>query len=264
MGLSTFRRAAELKVLVDAADSMRNPGECDAALAARVLGEKEVLKAAWQEDTCRRYLLIMDRFGKESTQIMAKWEMKFGRSCLLDSLVAMRNAATAAQTEEQMITLVKTLFWEQSCKIRSSLEGRTKVGGGGNATALLRAILLRHLFFQYVQQIFPKLDDILACYGTWRWFQGMYGMDEHGRISNAESSDSEDEKKKEDEPGPQTRFESKRKLKIFMDQVAKGKFDTAFVSMARAKASSVNLDLGCEGMAGIQKTIHELYAMYKV
>ena len=267
MGLSTFRRGAELKTLVDAAESLRNANECDAALAARILGEKDVLKAAWQEDTCRRYLYIMERFNTDSTKLMAKWEMKFGRSCLLDSLAAMRNAATAAQSPDQMLILVKTLFWEQTCKIRGSLEGRTRVGGGGNATALFRAILLRHLFFQYVQQIFPKLDDVLDCYGTWQWYQGVYGMDEHGRISNTDSSDSEDEQKnknKDDEDGPQTRFESKRKMKLFMDQVSKGRFDTSFVSMARAKSSSMHLDLGCEGMANVQKIINELYALYKV
>ena len=85
MGLSTFRRAAELKVLVDAAASERIGNESDSAMAARILGEKEVLKAAWSEDTCRRYLLISERFSPEATRIMSKWEMKFGRSCLLDS-----------------------------------------------------------------------------------------------------------------------------------------------------------------------------------
>ena len=264
MGLSTFRRAQELKILVDAAAGDRQQNECDAAMASRILGSKEVLKAAWSEDTCRRYLLISERFNAESTQTMSKWEMKFGRSCLLDSLSTMRSAVTAAQTEEQMNTLVNTLFWEQTCKMRSSLEGRTKVGGGGNATAILRAILLRNLFYQYVQQIFPKLkEDVLDVYGTWRWFNMTYGMDEHGRMSNVADTDSEDDKHGKDDSGPQTRFESKRKLKLLMDQVAKGKFDTAFCAMARQHSSSLNLDLGCEGMAGVQKQVHDIYGLYK-
>ena len=48
----------------------------------------------------------------------------------------------------------------------------------------------------------------------------MYGMDENGRINNTASSESEDENQGE-EPGPQTRFESKRRLKVFMGKVAK-------------------------------------------
>ena len=61
--------------------------------------------------------------------------------------------------------------------------------------------MLRHLFFKYVLVTFPKLRDILTCYGTWKWYHGMYGMDEHGRIigrGSEESSDSEDEKHGED------------------------------------------------------------------
>ena len=146
MGLSTFRRATELKVLVDAAASMRQGNECDAALAARILGQREALKATWSEDTCRRYLCISERFNQEAINIMTKWEMKYGRACLLDSLSIMRSAATAAQSEEQMATLVRTLFWEQTCKLRTSLEGRTKPGGGGNATALLEPFCFASCF----------------------------------------------------------------------------------------------------------------------
>ena len=87
---------------------------------------------------------------------------------MLDYLSTMRSAAAAAQSAEQMTTLVNTVFWQQSCKMRSASEVRTKVGGGSNATALCRSILLRQLFHQYVQQIFPKLDDMLMIYGTWK------------------------------------------------------------------------------------------------
>ena len=264
MGLSTFRRAAELKALVTAAVPERlSSSECDAALASRILSQKEVLKAAWSEDTCRRYLMISDRFNTEANAIMAKWEMKFGRFCLLDSAATMRSAVTAAQTEEQMTTLVKTLFWEQTCKVRTSLEGRTKVGGGGNSTALLRAMLLRHLFYQYIQQIFPKLVDILGIYGTWKFYGEMYGMDEHGRMNATDSSESEDhqEQNTQDE-GPQTRFESKHKLKLLMDGVAKGRHDTMFVSMTRVVGSAVNLNLGCEGMATVHKFVNDIFTLY--
>ena len=70
MGLSTFRRATELRVLLEAAESQRQAHECDAKLASRVLGTKQALQATWSEDTCRRYLLISERFSAESTSIM--------------------------------------------------------------------------------------------------------------------------------------------------------------------------------------------------
>ena len=78
MGLSTFRRAAELKVLVEAAASQRlATSECDAALASRILGEKQALEASWNEDTCRRYLLISERINAEASRVMTKWERPF-------------------------------------------------------------------------------------------------------------------------------------------------------------------------------------------
>jgi hypothetical protein len=47
MGLSTFRRATELRVLLEAAESQRQAHECDAKLASRVLGTKQALQATW-------------------------------------------------------------------------------------------------------------------------------------------------------------------------------------------------------------------------
>ena len=263
MGLSTFRRAEELLDLVKKAAVQRTTGEGDADMAARVLGEKPQLKASWSADTCRRYLTIIDRFGTEACGIMSKWEMKFGRGCLLDQLHTMRSAATAAQSKEQMTLLVKTLFWEQTCKLRSSMGQRTK-SSAGDSTALCRAILLRHLFFQYVQQIFPKLFDIVSVYGTWKWYHAMYGMDEHGRMSTQmQASDEDGDKDKDDEEGAQTRFESKRRLKHLLDAIAKGKYEHSFMCMARTTSSAMSLDLGCEGMKHIQRTVGDIWALYK-
>ena len=262
MGLSAYRRAQELKLLVDQGASLRN-GQCDAALAADLLGTKQELKATWSKDTCHRYLTISKRFDAAGDSIMNKWEMKFGRGCLLDHLHQMRSATTAAQSPEEMTALVATLSWEQTCKIRTSLGHRTKQSAG-DSTALCRALLLRRLFYKYIQQIFPKLSDILSVYGTWEWYKEQFGMDEHGRVAQgADSSEEESDGEGQQKEGHQTRFESKRKLKLFMDQVAKGKHDNSFTSMARHTSSATTLDLGCEGMKHIQRTVSDIFALYQ-
>ena len=79
--------------------------------------------------------------------------MAFGRSALLDGLDRMRSATTAAQTCRDMTVLASTLYWEQVCKIRTSLGQRSKASAG-DCTALFRALLLRHLFYEYARQIF--------------------------------------------------------------------------------------------------------------
>ena len=85
MGLSTLRRAQELERLVTPGDAHRN-GITDADLASHLLTAKQVLKANWGKDTCARYLLIAKRFERQALAIMDKWEMRYGRSALLDGL----------------------------------------------------------------------------------------------------------------------------------------------------------------------------------
>ena len=76
---------------------------------------------------------------------MDKWEMRYGRSALLDGLDRMRSATTAAQTCEDMTGVASTLVLEQACMIRTSLGHRSKASAG-DSTALFRGLLIRHMF----------------------------------------------------------------------------------------------------------------------
>ena len=106
---------------------------------------------------------------------------------------------------------------------------------------------------------------MLVVYGTWKWYQLHYGMDEHGRLQQgAATIDDEDNGHDKDEDGCQTRFESKRKLKVFMDHIVMGKHDQPFTHMARHTSSATNLDLGCEGMKHVQQLISEIWALYNM
>ena len=84
---------------------------------------------------------------------MGKWEMTCGRSALLDGLDQMRSATTTAQTCWDMTVFASTLYWEQVCKIRTTVGQRSKASAG-DCAALFRALLLCHLFYEYVCQIF--------------------------------------------------------------------------------------------------------------
>jgi hypothetical protein len=90
-------------------------------------------------------------------------------------------------------------------------------------------------------------------------------MDEHGRLQQgAATIDDEDNGHDKDEDGCKTRFESKRKLKVFMYHIAMGKHDQSFTNMARHTSSSTNLDLGCEGKRNVQKLVSEIWALYNM
>ena len=141
-------------------DAHRN-GTSDADLAAHLLATPAALKAEWGKYTCQRYLLIAKRFDRTALAIMDKWETMYGRSVLLFGLDRMRSATTAAQTCEGMTVLASTLYSAQACNIRTSLGQRSKASTG-DCTALFRGLLLRNLFYQYVRQIVPKLNEMLV------------------------------------------------------------------------------------------------------
>ena len=193
---------------------------------------------------------------------MDKWEMRYGRSALFDSLDRMRSATTAAQTCEEMTVLASTLLFGSRSARSGPAWGQRSKASAGDCTALFRGLLQRNLFYQYARQIFPKLNEMLAVYGTWNRYHLHYGMDEHGRLQQgAATSDDEDNGHDKDEDGCQTRFESKRKLKVFMYHIAMGKHDQSFTNMARHTSSSTNLDLGCEGMKHAQQLLSEIWAL---
>ena len=264
MGLSTFRRAAELKVLVDAAAPQRQGNECDAGMAARILGEKPVLKASWTEDTCRRCLLISeqlntvdkhhDYLGDEIwTHLLAGF---------LDHNAECRHGGPVRRADDHIgeNIVLGADMQDANFSGRSHKGWRRRQCHGVVASHFASPIVLpvhpadlpevgRHS--QHLRDM--EVVSIDVWHGRARPRQQNRGLERlRGR-----------EKNKEEESGAQTRFESKRRLKIMMDQVAKGKYDTSFVSMARAHSSSMNLDLGCEGMANIQKLVNDLYTLYK-
>ena len=91
-----------------------------------------------------------------------------------------------------MLILAQTLFWEQTCKVRTTM-GQRGNNSASDATALCRDILLRNLCYQYVHQVFPKLQDLVAVYGTLKWYNVMYGMDIIGRLSGQGALSDDDE-----------------------------------------------------------------------
>ena len=76
-----------------------------------------------------------------------------------------------------------------------------------------------------------------------KWYQLHYGMDARGRLQQGAATIYKiDIGQDKAEDGCQTRFESKRKLKVLMDQIVKEKRDQAFTGMARHTSSTTNLN----------------------
>lgn len=265
MGKTAWRVAVDLHDMVKLAEPQRN-GQSDAELLAKILATRKELQKEWVVDTCRRYLQIASKMDHECQKIMNRWEVAFQREALLDAFRNLRAAATACPTAAEFATLLETLFYEQTCKMRRSVAPKGR-GHDTDATQIFRGIILRHVFFKYLRQIFPRLADSIAEFGTWMWYHRKYGMTETGRLSQELAGDSDDEPDtpakglcpEQDEP---SRFPSKMKLIKVCEAVATGKHDWGFTSLAKLMGNATTLDLGAEPMRTLQSKVQEIWSDY--
>jgi len=267
MGRSAWRLALDLQDIVRAAEPQRN-GLSDADLAAKTLATRKELQKDWAADTCRRYLAVAAKLDSKCQQVLDKWELTFQRQTLVDTITVLRAAATACQTPDEMLMLLQTLFWEQTCKLRRSIAPK----GRGHATDVVnifRGILLRGVFLGYLRQIFPCLTDAIAEHGTWKFYNLRYGMTEGGLVSKEHAADSDDEPETpakgvcpEQEVEGESRFSSKTKLVRLCEHVSKGAHDWAFAQAAKTLGSASNLDLSLPPMKTLHGKVQEIWGDY--
>ena len=122
LGKSAWRLALDMQNMVKLAEPQRN-GMTDANLLSTVLTARKEL-ANWRPDTCQRYLGVADKIDAKGLNILNKWELAFQRGTLVDGITILRSAATAAANPEEMSVLLETLFFEQVCKLRSTVAPR--------------------------------------------------------------------------------------------------------------------------------------------
>lgn len=154
-GQSAYRKSLALKDLVAEANRDRN-GRSDAELAESLLMQRKELQE-WNRDSCRRYLQVAERMcqGKEIQQLMRRWEFQLRRDSLVDGISILRAACAAAPTTEDLLLLLRTLYYEQVCKMRQVFKNKTK--SGFDAVHVMRGLMLRNAFYTYCRQATPSL-----------------------------------------------------------------------------------------------------------
>ncbi len=289
LGQSSFRKSLALRDLVEAARNQRE-GQSDAELAARLLTQRQDLKA-WNKDTCRRYLQVAERMQDPKMQrLMTRWEFLFKRDTLVDGIMILRAALATTPRDDSLFHVLETLFFEQVCKMRNTLKPKSRAGF--EAIHIMRGILLREAFYQYCRHIFPKLADAIAEFGTWRYYNRRFGMTEAGHIQGqgctpqatetgtlegqgctpqatetrtlegqgCTPQDQRDEPSDLDENA--SRFLSKLLLREFMNAVASNRHESAFSSLAKDVGNAGPLDLTKDSMRGIQTKLQAIQTTY--
>ena len=97
--------------------------------------------------TCRRYLFIAGKLDTKSIELLSRWELLHQRRTLVDTFSVLRACATAAPCAEELFTLLQTLYWEQACGLRKSVQTRHK-SHVSDMTNLFRGRLLRGVLYK--------------------------------------------------------------------------------------------------------------------
>ena len=270
MGKSAFNKS---RILLDLVHEARKSGDTninkqlkDDALAESLLVQVKDL-GSWKKDTCAKYLLVADRMSEPRfAKLFQNWEYQKGRDALCDGISILRTACYATKTPDELFKLLETLYFEQTCSMRNIIKTRTGRAGAGDPTQVLRGLVLRQNFFNYVRLSFEKLKDSISHYGTWKFYNEKYGMTKGGHILKEQAtSDHEDEHEEAETKVEQvTLFASKKQLMGLLDAVAANKYEPTFCALAKELGTSVVLDFILSSMKGLGAMLQQIHDQYQI
>lgn len=261
LGMSAYRKALMLRDLVAAAAVDRN-GRSDAQLASDLLTTKKEL-AVYQVDTCSRYLTAASRMTSDAIgRLMMKWEFQFKRAVLVDGIMILRAVLSATTTDAELLALLQCLFHEQVCRVRPQLPVKGRMGF--DAVSIARGLCLRQTFIQYLKQSYSHHASAIDKYGTWRYYEDMFGMTESGTLATAIPDDPVDAPVDLEQPDASTltKFPSKASLIKLLDAVMQNKHELAFAALAKHNGSSTGLDMTYDSMRTLQAKDQAIRAEY--
>ncbi len=243
MGQSAWRKCRALAdILQQARAERKGAGQSDAELVATLLGSKKALQS-WNKDTVSRYLTVGKRLSSDEICILLEnWEFAFGRSVVVDGIMALRGVVAAGSSDQEVERILKTLFWEQVCGLRVSAKTKYLVN---QPVHLFRAVLLRQQVYEYCRMAFPQHAEIMQEFGTAAFYMRRFGMSEEGRLIGGTptvDSDKEEEEEPAVDVGPSS-YLSKPLLLSFLERLALNKFEPTLVALTRESGSSTMLDL---------------------
>ena len=271
MGKSAFKKSKILLDLVSVARTSRDGGVGlnlkDDALAESVLQKHKDL-GSWKKDTCGKYLYVAERTSdKRFANLFQDWEYQKGRDALCDGITILRSACYATKTPDELFKLLETLYFEQTCRMRNSLKTKTGRSGAGDPTQVMRGLVLRQNFYNYVNISFDKLKDSIGHYGTWKYYNQRCGMTEGGHFKTEQvvNSDDENEDAEEEKQLEQVSiFACKKQLLGLLDAIAGNKYEATFSALAKELGPSCVLDFTTSSMKGLGATLQQIHHQYQI
>ena len=236
---------------------------------------KSLLAKEWKSETIARYLSIGHRLCAPGIpEVITQWEFTNQRNTLIDGITVLRACVGAAQTDIELLTLLKTLFLEQNAGIRLSIGKSSRSKSNLTPYNICRSILVRRQVFVHVQCSMPNHAQVVEPFLDLSAFAKYFGIDACGRAiegfvppSFDDHDDDDDDVNNLGSSSGASTFKSKPLLEGFCRKLLKGTFETTFVSMiveSRKDASSSvqPLNLTLAAAAKIKATINHMVALY--
>ena len=271
MGKSAWNKA---KLLLSIIVEARRSGlgdvdltQSDAALAEALLTKHPELES-WKKDTCSRYLQVAGRTeGPEMAALFTSWEFQKGRDTLVDGISILRAACQATKDKDQLLDLLKGLYFEQVCQVRTAIKSRKGREAGGDTANFMQGLVLRRKFYDYVHLMFPKLVASTEHFGNWKYYNKKFNMSESGHLPKGvfAKNDSDDENDADQDQNLEgvSNYPSKTLLVSLCEAVAQNKYEATFTAGAReTPTNTLGLDLTLPSFKGLQSSLQHIMASY--
>ena len=152
--------------------------------------------------------------------------------------------------------------------MRNTLKSKTgRRTGAYDTNQILRGLVLRQNFYNYVNISFDKLQDSISHYGTWKFYNKRFGMTEGGHFTTERvvNSDDENEDVEEGKNLEQVSiFAIKKQLMGRLDAIAANKYEATFSALAKELGTSVVLDFTTSSMKGLGATLQQIHNQYQI
>ena len=203
--------------------------------------------------------------------LLQRWEFLEKRGVLVDNISILRQAASAAITDADLLYALQHLFLEHRSGMRTALTCNSK--NVLNAANVVKAILARRSIYVHLTNTFPKCADAIEEYASFTFYKTHKSVDITGLRIGGDGGDADadadgggdgGDDDGDDAPpptGPNSVHYSRQLLIKFCHALASGRHERTLIKMCKDTTSNT-LDLTGPSAKPIKDVITNVLAYY--
>lgn len=275
IGMSSARKCIFLTDLASDLEKEGSPGENDVDKLMNLFKQAKSTLGTWNADTMKRFLQVGRRLvaDKDLRRLVQRWEYLEKRNALIDSITVLRTICGQAASNDELYTLMQTVFLEQRCKIRAQFQLSTRSKSLASPLHLVKALVLRRMWLQHLKHTFPKFRDLIEPFITGEAYETLFGVTISGQpipdfvapdIGGDDSDDDGCNLENLRKGSDASSYDSKGPILRFCQTLLSNKYEKTFVSMARDPScnGTTELNLGVKAAISLVRTLNVLTGLY--